>query len=285
MQFAYGNGTTDVIDSRQTTRLSFSSIGGMLRPTGSSSSTATTASVWDASGNLLKDTTASDGTREYSYDGTGRPVRVVIKGPSATRVISMRYVDADGVRPAMIASPGKLRAFVYDANGNLSGYSERNTTDPTGEHGFDALWDGQQQRTTGVAYDSLNRVSRARVYVNGALTEDWFYFYDHIGNLNTAQNNVSRWMFGNQDRDASHRVTWQSGNYRSTRMVYDARGRLAQFTYDEQASPSTGGLARALTVNYGYSPDGEVATRTGTVTKNGGAPSSISSDEKENTGG
>ncbi|MGF6905033.1 DUF6531 domain-containing protein [Paraburkholderia sp. GAS348] len=280
VQFAYSSGSTAVTDSRGTTTLGFSSIGGMLRPTASSSASATTSTTWTTSGNVLRETTASGGTADYSYDDAGRPVRWTTQNPATgTRIVSTRYADATGIRPYMIASPGKLRTFVYDDRGNITGYSERKTSDPTGASAFDAAWDGERQRTTGVRYDALNRVTGARVYVNNQLTEDWVYFYDTTGNLETAQNLRSPWLRGNVGRDAAHRVTRQSSNGFNADIAYDPRGRITRFRYDEAAAPSNGRVARVLAVDYGYASDGQLASRSGTVATNGGAPVSIGSDE------
>ncbi|MEZ0606115.1 DUF6531 domain-containing protein [Paraburkholderia sp. IW21] len=272
VQFAYGSESTAVTDSQRTTTLNFSSIGGMLRPTGSRSSSGSTSSTWDASGRLLTDTTATGSAVEYSYDSAGRPSRVTTRNASGTTYISTRYAEATALSPSMVASPGKLRAFVYDTKGNLTGYSERKTNDPTGASGFDAVWDGRDQRTIGARYDELNRMTGAVVFDNGAKSAEWVYFYDSTGNLNTAQNLVSHWLFGNQDRDAAHRVTWQTGNYREARIGYDARGRVTRFNYDEAATPLTGGLHRAIAVNYAYSANGQNITRTGTITQNDRSP-------------
>ena len=109
-----------------------SSIGGMLRPTGTTSAAGNSSSAWDASGNLLKDTDASGGTSEYSYDDKGRPVRAIVKDATGTSITTIRYADGTTLRPSMIASPKLMQSFVYDANGNTTGVSETPTTDPTG---------------------------------------------------------------------------------------------------------------------------------------------------------
>ncbi|HZZ04188.1 hypothetical protein [Paraburkholderia sp.] len=122
-------------------------------------------------------------------------------------------------------------------------------------------------------------MAQATVYVNGVKTEDWYYFSDSTGNINTAQDIVSGWLFGTQERDASNRVTRATGNYREARFAYDKRGRVSRFTYNEDAAAPTAGLKRFLTVDYSYTPDGRVASRTGTVAKNGGTAQAISSEE------
>jgi hypothetical protein len=62
-------------------------------------------------------------------------------------------------------------------------------------------------------------------------------------------------------------------------VVYDVRGRVTQFTYVEAAAPSNGKVSRTLTVDYTYSPDGRVMSRTGTVKREGGSAVAIGRDE------
>ncbi|MFM0635994.1 colicin E5-related ribonuclease [Paraburkholderia metrosideri] len=284
VQFSYGGGNTTVADSQRTTTVNFSSIGGVLRPTGTSSSARTTSTTWDVSGNLLKDTNPTGGTNEYSYDEAGRAVRLVVRNASSTTVTSVRYADATSLIPSMIASPGKVRAFVYDAQGNVTGFSEFATDDLTGESAFDAKASGQQ-RTVGVGYDPSNRMVAALEYLNGSKTADWLYIYDETGNLRLANNRVSGWTLGTMRRDAAHRATYLAGDNREALVTYNARGRVTQFTYNEYPTALNGSLYRLLTVNYAYSADGRVVSRTGTVTQNEGgstpigAAKTISSDE------
>jgi YD repeat-containing protein len=279
VQFAYGSGTTTVTDSNGARTLSFSAIGGRIRPIGSSGSLSG-GMTWDASGSLLT-TTAPGRNAAYGYDETGRPVKATVRTSSAVSVTSVQYADATSLHPAFIAMPGKLMSFVYDNNGNVTGYGERITNDLTGEAGFDATWDGRQQRTIGARYDQFNRLAEAITYVNNIKAADWVYFYDETGNLNIAQNIVSKWLFSNQNRDAAHRVTWQTGNYRTASIAYDARGRVSQFKYNEKPTNTNGWLGRLLNVDYGYSPNGRVVSRNGTVATNGGAAVAISSEDTD----
>ncbi|MFM0674015.1 DUF6531 domain-containing protein [Paraburkholderia sediminicola] len=279
VQFVYGSGTTALTDSNGARTLSFSTIANTVVPTGSSGY-ITNGFSWDASGALLG-TNAAARNAVYAYDGTGRPVKATVRTSSGASVTSVQYADAMSLHPASVAMPGKLMSFVYDGNGNVTGYSERITNDPTGEAGFNATWNGQQQRTVGARYDQFNRLAEAITYVNNVMTADWVYVYDYTGNLNTAQDLVSKWLFGDQDRDATHRVTWQTGNYREARIAYDARGRVTHFTYDEQAIPATGRARRLLTVNYGYSADGKPVSRNATVATNGSPAAAISSDDTD----
>ncbi|MGF6899969.1 YD repeat-containing protein [Paraburkholderia sp. GAS348] len=279
VQFTYANGATTLSYGQNSLTMNFSSIGGMVRPTTTVAAKGAASTTWDATGKLLSQTGVSGSSTQYAYDDAGRPVRAVVHSVlSGTSVTSVRYADSTSLRPSTIASPGRMRAFVYDAKGNVTGLSEFSTSDATGESGFDATASGQQQ-TIGVRYDALNRVAGAKVYVNGVMTEDWVYFYDTTGNRATAQNLLTGWLLGETYRDAAHRVTQQNGNYRETHIAYDARGRITRFTYNENATNATGGLARLLTVDYGYSADGRVVSRTGKVSKNGAAATLISSDE------
>ncbi len=111
VQLAYSTGSTVITGSKGATTLNMSSIGGMLRPTGTTSTAGNSSSTWDASGNLLKDADASGGTSEYSYDDAGRPVRATVRSASGTSISTIRYADATSLRPSMIASPRLIQSF------------------------------------------------------------------------------------------------------------------------------------------------------------------------------
>ncbi|MGA7780609.1 MAG: hypothetical protein WCA85_23310 [Paraburkholderia sp.] len=278
VQFSYGSNSTVISDSKGAQTLAFSSIAGMLRPTTLTTPSGSGGSTWNAAGNLLSQVSPSGKGIDYDYDNAGRPVRITKRTGNGTSIISVRYLDTTSLLPSTIASPGKMQAFVYDDRGNLTGYSVLKTGDTTGASGFDVQSTGQQQ-TVGASYDVNNRMTGARVFVNNEKTEDWTYFYDETGNLQTSQDIASHWLFGNWDRDESHRVTRQTGDYREAKIAYDVRGRVLRFKYTEDATPLTSGVARALTVGYTYAPDGTIASRTATVANNSGAPAAISSDE------
>ncbi len=277
IQFSYGNNSTTMSWSNDSGTVNYASIAGMLRLTGGSTADGNESRNLDANGNLLQKT-APDGTAAYSYDSVGRPVRAAVSSASGTVITSVRYADATSLNPSLVATPRKMRAFVYDAGGNVTGYSEFDTADTTGASGFDATGTGNKL-TVGARYDANNRLAQATVYVNSVKNEDWYYFYDATGNIRTAQDVVSGWLFGTQDRDAANRATLLTGNYREARLTYDKRGRVSQFSYDEQTLPSNGGLHRLFAVNYSYTPDGRVATRVGTVARNGVTAKALSSDE------
>ena len=284
VQFAYGNGATTLSYGKSNLTIHFSSTGGVLRPTGTGSTKGATKTAWESDGNLGSQTGIDGSSQEYTYDNAGRPTRLVVHSASGISVTSVRYADATTLRPSSMAQPGKVRAFVYDATGNVTGFSEFSTSDPTGESAFDAKASGQQ-RTAGVAYDSSNRAVAALEYFNGSKTADWLYFYDATGNLRLATDRVSGWTLGMMGRDAAHRATYLAGDNREALITYNARGRVTQFAYFEYPTTLNGGLHRTLTVKYSYSADGQIVSRTGTVAKNNGGSTfmgdatPISSDE------
>ncbi|NYH20346.1 DUF6531 domain-containing protein [Paraburkholderia bryophila] len=277
VQFGYGTGSTTITGADTSGTIRFASIAGMLRLTGGSTAEGSENRTLDAHGNLLQKA-APDGTATYSYDTAGRPARAAVSSASGAVITSVRYVDTATLHPSLVATPGKMRAFVYDVNGNVTGYSEYDTSDSTGANGFDATATGSKL-TVGAVYDVNNRLKQATVYVNGVKTEDWLYTIDETGNLQIAQELVSHWLLGGFDRDTSNRVTRVTGNSREARFTYDKRGRITRFTYNEDATVLTAGLKRFLTVDYSYTPDGRVASRTGSVARNGGTAEPISSEE------
>jgi YD repeat-containing protein len=270
VQFAYSTGSTVITGSRRTTTLNMSSIGGVLRPTTSTSMAGNASSAWDASGNLLKDTDASGGTSEYSYDETGRPIKATVKRASGTSISSIRYADATSLRPAMIASPNLIQSFVYDSRGNTTGIAEMPTNDATGIKGFDApKAEGAVTMAYGMTYDATNRLSFAQQLADGKVVAQWFVTRDATGNVFSiypVERDVASEAIS---RDAAHRIEYGYNPTGDYFMRYDQRGRVDIFTFQEYASPANGGIRRILKVRFTYSPDGQVVSRTGTVARNG----------------
>ncbi|MFM0361378.1 DUF6531 domain-containing protein [Paraburkholderia sediminicola] len=269
VQFAYGTGTTSVTDSKRTTTLNFSSVGGMLRPTSSSSADGGTSLAWDGSGNLLKGTDAS-GAAAYGYDDAGRPVRITTDNASGTSITTIRYADAMSLHPATIASPGVIQSFVYDAQGNTTGMSETPTADSTGASGFDAARSDGVTRAYGMVYDALNRLSFVQMYEAGQLAGQYKVTRDATGNVFAiiAQQELPK-ATEMISRDAAHRPLYGYNPTGDFFVRYDRRGRIDLFKFNEYASPANGGVRRVLKVRFGYSPDGQVVSRTGTVARNG----------------
>lgn len=275
VQFAYGNGTTSVTGNGRTTALSFSSIAGVMRPTGDS---AGNSSTWDSSGKLLSDARANGKSVEYTYDEVNRPTRAVTRDSADTAVTSVRYADATSLRPLLVALPGRMRAYVYDPQGNLIGLSELTTNDPSGASGFNASTSGGQ-RTYGLAYNGAGQLYFAQLRENDVLTGEWSITRDVTGNVRTILDRATGDAIGVLTRDAAHRPVTITGPGFTANPTYDVRGRLSTFLYMENAGPVNGNVRRSLTVSYSYSADGRVVSRTGTVSTDHGPETSISSDE------
>jgi YD repeat-containing protein len=286
VQFAYNSGSTVITSSKGATTLNMSSIGGVLRPTGTTSTAGNTSSTWDASGNLLKDADASGGTSEYGYDDSGRPVKATVKKASGTSISEIRYADATSLRPSMIASPGLIQSFVYDAKGNVTGIAETPTSDATGANGFAALKaDGGVTVAYGITYDVTNRPVFVQQQADGKVTGQWTVTRDATGNAWAiiAQGEIPK-ATKMISRDAAHRVLYGYNPTGDFSLRYDQRARIDLFQFYEYASPANGGISRVFNVRFSYSPDGQVVSRTGTVAKNGNvlalnAGTAISDDE------
>ncbi|MDQ7977819.1 DUF6531 domain-containing protein [Paraburkholderia sp. SARCC-3016] len=278
VQFGYGSNSTTVTDSRRTTALNFSSIAGVQRPTGSSSSLGNTATTWGAAGNLLTDSAADGSSTEYSYDDLGRPTRVARRTPAGLSVTTVRYDDTTTLHPSLVATPRMMRGFAYDERGNLVGLSELGTDDATGANGFDAKSTGQQ-RTYGFTYNNQNRLTDTLTMVGGQTVEQWHQTYDRSANRRVAMSFMAGRNYGIVLRDAARRPLELLDDGMTVYVAYDVRGRVTKFTYVEAARPSNGNVSRTLTVDYTYAPDGQIAARTGMVKPEGGSAVAIGRDE------
>jgi YD repeat-containing protein len=274
--FSYGNGKTTVTDMYGATTFNFG-FNGLWRSNSIAALDGTTSRTWNATGSL-KQKTMPNGNVQYSWDNANRPTKATATLDGKTTVTTIEYSDATTLEPHLVATPGKIRAFDYDARGNVTGYAEQQTTDLTGELGMNAAKTGSLL-TVGSRYDSADRLLSATIVSDGTRLESWTYTYDAMGNIASAQDAVSGWSMTTLERDAADRATVVSGNTGKATISYDKRGRVSEFVYDEKASIANGGLARLLTVRYGYSSDGSVASRSATVAKNGGGAQAISDAE------
>jgi YD repeat-containing protein len=272
----YGRGNTTLADMSGTTTFSFD-VSDSLRPRTVTTPRGTESRAWDAAGNLQQ-RQSPDGNVQYSWDSANRPTKAVATVTGKKVVTTVEYADAVSLRPHLVATPGKIRAFVYDPAGNVTGYAERATTDLTGEQGMGAVGSGDQT-TVGARYDQAGRLLSATVVKNGTATEDWTYTYDTRGNIATVQDAVSGWSMRTLERDIANRATQIAGNSGQANIGYDERGRVSSFQYKEPASVANGGLARVLLVKYQYGPGGAVASHTAQVSTNGAWWQPISDDE------
>ncbi|MFM0221271.1 DUF6531 domain-containing protein [Paraburkholderia dipogonis] len=225
---SYGRGTTTLSDVSGKSAYSFDVLD-TLRPRSITTLAGTVSRTWDAAGNLQQKQTP-DGNTQYTWDSANRPTKAIATVAGKKTVTTIEYNDASSLRPHLVATPGKIRAFVYDAAGNVTGYAERETTDLTGEQGMQAVGTGNQW-TVGARYDSANRLLSATIVRNGSKFEDWTYTYGMRGNIETAQDAVSGWSMRTLARNAANRATQIAGNSGQASITYDVRGRVKSFQY------------------------------------------------------
>ncbi len=270
--FSYNSSKTTLSDMYGTSTYSFS-FADAWRSDSIVTPEGTISRRWDIAGNLTQRTTP-EGETEYTWDSANRPTKAITTVAGKKTVITIEYNDASSLLPHLVATAGKIRAFVYDSRGNVTGYAERETTDLTGEQGLQAVGTGSQL-TVGARYDDVGRLLSAEIAQNGTKIEDWSYTYDARGNIAMTRDAVSGWSLQTLARDAANRAIAIAGNSGQADITYDERGRVSVFQYDEKAGVVNGGLARKLVVRYGYAANGRVSTHTATVATNGGIPQSI----------
>jgi YD repeat-containing protein len=245
--------TFDVLDTR--------------RPRSIATPGGTVSRTWDGAGNLQQRQTP-DGGVQYTWDSANRPTKAVATVAGKKTVTTIEYNDDSSLRPHLVATPGKVRAFVYDSRGNVTGYAERATTDLTGEQGLQAGGTGNQM-TVGARYDDVGRLLSATVIQDGQKLEDWTYTYDVRGNIATTRDAVSGWTMRTLERNAANRATQIAGNSGQASIAYDERGRVKSFQYNEPASSVNGGLSRVLAIDYQYAANGAVSSPSAKVSTNG----------------
>jgi YD repeat-containing protein len=266
VSLSYLSGTTTLNDMSGTSMYSFD-VGDTSRPRSIATPGGIVSRTWDAAGNL-KQRQTPDGGVQYNWDSANRPTRAVATASGTKTVTTIEYNDDQSLRPHLVATPEKIRAFVYDSGGHVTGYAEVQTTDQTGEQGMQAVGTGSKM-TVSASYDGAGRLASATVTQDGTKTQDWTYAYDARGDIAVAQDGVSGWTMRTLGRDAANRATQIAGNSGQASIAYDERGRVKSFQYNEPASAVNGGVARVLAVGYRYAPDGTLSSRTAKVSTNG----------------
>lgn len=266
VSLSYLSGTTTLSDISGTTTYSFD-VGDTLRPRTIATPAGAVSRAWDAAGNL-KQRQTPDGDVQYTWDSVNRPTKAIATVAGNRTVTTIEYVDASSLRPHLVATPGKIRAFVYDAQGNATGYAEVQTTDLTGEQGMLAVGTGSKM-TVGASYDEAGRLLSATIIQDGQRLEDWTYAYDAKGNIATTKDAVSGWTMRTLERNAANRATQIAGNSGQASIAYDERGRVKSFQYNEPASLVNGGLSRLLAVDYQYAANGAVSSHSAKISTNG----------------
>ena len=266
VSLSYGPGFTTLSDMAGRSTYTFDVLD-TRRPRSIATPGGTVSRTWDAAGNL-KQRQTPDGNSQYTWDSANRPTKAVATVAGKKTVTTIEYNDDSSLRPHLVATPGKVRAFVYDSRGNVTGYAERATTDLTGEQGLQAVGTGNQM-TVGARYDDAGRLLSATVIQDGLKLEDWTYTYDVRGNIATTRDAVSGWAMRTLERNAANRATQIAGNSGQASIAYDERGRVKSFQYKEPASSINGGLSRVLAVDYQYGANGTVSSRSAKVSTNG----------------
>ncbi|MGX5884655.1 DUF6531 domain-containing protein, partial [Burkholderia gladioli] len=286
VQFTYHNGSTVITGRAGITTLNMSPIGGSLRPTTIISAAGNASSKWDASGKLISDSDASGGTRKYSYDNAGRPIKVVFNTPTVNSVITLRYADSSSLRPLMISSPNLIQAFDYNPYlGNVLTIRKTPTTDSTGASGLAALRDVNAATTTyKVEYGPANWLIGVRETVDGKDSRRWKIIRDFTDNVYQIEQIVDGATTSTtmQLRDAAHRVLRGKNPSGEFSLKYNSRGWITDFTFNEYANPSNGNARRKFNVRFNFSPDGRITSRSGTVSTNDNTASHSISEEEIN---
>ena len=189
---------------------------------------------YDPDGKLLRQVDAEGKTINYEYDPDGHLVKTIDGNGNQ---IAMEYADAGGSgcsscaaaggasnQPSGITYPTFAKEFLYDKRGrktiekDVLSASEVYLTDfdydPAGN--LIARTD-KEEKTTGYAYDELNRLKT----VTDPLNQDTAYFYDNRDNLTALT-------------DAESNTTWFEYD-RNNRLIKETRpeGQQTAYDYDE----------------------------------------------------
>jgi RHS repeat-associated protein len=225
-----------------------------------------TKSEYDKAGREIARINELGDRTEFTYDDAGR--RVQIKDALGNL---QRYVyDAAGRKTAEIDALGRTTRYVYDALGRHIQTIYANGTQST--FTYDAVGNliaikDPAGNTTRYEYDALKRTTA----VINALDQRTSYTYDEIGNLTQikdAKNQLTRLEY---DGIGQKIATVLPLGQRET-FVYDAVGNLQRqttfngetitYTYDTNNWLIRKNLGETTTVNYTYTPTGEVSSIT-----------------------
>ncbi|QUP53104.1 RHS repeat protein [Ralstonia syzygii] len=193
-QFQYQpNGHTAVtLPSGMTSTYTFFKQNGVLLPT------AVTAPCPTCGGTAQRTDydTSNNATRKVDYDGSATTYVYDVLGRETQRVIGAGTADAktfttewDSQRwlVTRVASPSRIEAFSYDANGNLLSHSTTPTDDANGSQGLNAAASGGTERIEWV-YAANGQVLTATERKGAVPFGTWTFTYDGNGDLLTLTN-------------------------------------------------------------------------------------------------
>lgn len=193
-QFQYqANGQTTVLTPDGGSSVySFLKQNGVLLPTGVSAPCPTCGNTalstsYDTNNNPTSKTGYDGSTTSYTYDTLGRETQRIEGAGTANAKTTTTEWDPQQGSVSRMATPNKIEAFSYDANGNLLSHTVTPTGDANGSQGFGAAASGPVQRTDWT-YDDSGHVLTATERTDGAVTGTWTLTYDTQGNLQTLTN-------------------------------------------------------------------------------------------------
>jgi len=279
-QFQYGDNyqTTITDPTGKTSVYSFLQQNGVLLPTSISApcslcGSTRQSSSYDANNNLIQETDYLGNVTTHAYDNQKREIqRVEGSGSPGARTTSTRWHAQFWNLRTQVASPTKLESYSYDANGNLTSYSETPTSDTDGSLGFSAAA-ARPTRTTTWTYTADGQVasrSGPRTDINDGTTYvyrtaddtnsppqyrkgDLYQIVDALGHATTvnqydpngrplqmtdANGTVTAFTYSNRGWLTSQIVTPADGAAQTTTYSYDAVGQLTKVALPDGSSVS-----------------------------------------------
>ena len=266
-QFQYGDSNQTIVTAPtgKTSVYSFLLQNGVLLPTSISApcglcGSTRSSSTYDTNNNLIQETDYLGNITTHAYDSQKREIqRVEGAGTAAARTITTEWHPSWNLQ-TRVASPTKLESYSYDANGNLTSYSETPTADTNGSQGFSAAAAGPV-RTTTWTYTTDGQVA-SRSGPRTDINDGTKYVYRTADDTNTPPQYRRGDLY--QIVDALGHVTTVNRydpNGRPLQMT-DANGTVTAFTYSNRGSLTTQVVTpasgAAQTTNYSYDAVGQL---------------------------
>ncbi|MGM3277545.1 DUF6531 domain-containing protein [Ralstonia sp. 24A2] len=256
-QFQYqANGQTIVTQpSGTTSTYTFLKQNGVLLPTGVSAPCPTCGNTaqstsYDANNNPTSKTGYDGSTTTYVYDALGRETQRVVGAGTADAKTTTTEWDPQQGSVSRMATPNKIEAFSYDANGNLLSHTVTPTGDANGSQGFAAAASGDSERTAWT-YDANGQVLTATDSKGLITVGTWTFTYDGKGDLLTLTNPSGQ----------TGRVTQYDAAGRVLEAV-DTEGLIHKLSYNARGWLTDRQIGN-LRIHYDYDPIGQRIAVTG----------------------
>lgn len=215
-------------------------------PAGNPPVANTTATTYNAVGEVTSVTDPNGHTTSYGYDGDGNVTQAT---DSKGNVTHCAY-NGNNQQTKVTLPNGTTRSTTYDADGNTV-----SQTDPAGN-------------VTRYTYDALNRVTS----MTDPLGQTTSYGYDAAGNRTSLTNPPGAvTTFSYDQANELTNISYSSGTTPAVSYSYDADGRRVSMTdgtgttsysYDSDGRPSSVTNGAGSTVSYGYDAAGNMTTLT-----------------------